>query len=115
MDPLGDERDLDRITAALVSEALVRGDEYAHEVMNETAKILGAGLANLVNTFNPEVIVVVGGVTRAGDHLFTPLRSEVRRRAFASAVEVCSIVPGALPETAGVIGAAGIFVAENAL
>jgi glucokinase len=57
--------------------------------------------------------VVVGGVTRAGDHLFGPLRSEVRRRAFPSAVEACRIVPGALPETAGVVGAAGIFVAEH--
>jgi glucokinase len=75
--------------------------------------MLGAGLANLVNTFNPEVLVVVGGVTRAGEHLFGPLRSEVRRRAFASAVEACSIVPGVLPDTAGVIGAAGVFLAEH--
>ena len=75
-------------------------------------KILGAGIANVVNLINPDVVVIVGGVTRAGDHLFTPLRSEVRRRAFDSAVEACTIVPGALPETAGVIGAAGVFVAE---
>lgn len=105
--------DLDRITALTVYDALTRGDEYAQEVMTETAKILGVGLANIVNTFNPEVIVIVGGVTRAGDHLFAPLRSEVRRRAFPGAVEACSIVPGALPDTAGVIGAAGVFVAEH--
>jgi len=104
---------LDRITAALVYEALLQGDEYAQEVMTETARMLGAGLANLVNTFNPEVLVVVGGVTRAGEHLFGPLRSEVRRRAFASAIEACSIVPGVLPDTAGVIGAAGVFLAEH--
>jgi glucokinase len=106
------ENDLERITALTVYEALVLGDEYAHEVMLETAKILGAGVANIVNILNPEVVVIVGGVTRAGDHLFGPLRAEVRRRAFASAVEACQIVPGELPETAGVIGAAGIFVAE---
>ena len=105
--------DLTLITALTVYEALVLGDKYAHEVMNETAKILGAGIANAVNLLNPEVVVVVGGVTRAGDHLFGPLRSEVRRRAFPSAVEACRIVPGALPETAGVVGAAGIFVAEH--
>jgi len=105
--------DLDRITAALVYEALVQGDEYAQSVMTETAKILGAGVANLVNTFNPEMIVVVGGVTRAGEHLFGPLRSEVRRRAFASAVEACAIVPGELLQTAGVVGAAGVFLAEK--
>jgi len=106
------EGDLEAITARTVYDALMDGDEYAQEVMTETAKILGAGVANVVNAFNPEVVVIVGGVTRAGDHLFGPLRSEVRRRAFPSAVEVCTIVPGALPATAGVIGAAGIFVAE---
>ena len=102
---------LDRITAVTVYDALVKGDEYAREVMTETAKILGAGIANIINTLNPEVVVLVGGVTRAGEHLFGPLRSEVRRRGFPRAVEACSIVPGVLPDTAGVIGAAGIFLA----
>lgn len=106
--------DLERITAATVYEALMKGDAYAREVMAETAKILGAGLANLVNVLNPEMIVVVGGVTLAKEHLFEPLCAEVRRRAFGSAVDACEIVPGALPETAGVIGAAGIFLADSA-
>jgi glucokinase len=105
--------DLDRITAVTVYEAILRGDEHAQAVMLETAKILGAGIANVVNLFNPEVVVVVGGVTRAGDHLFTPLRSEVRRRAFDVAVEACRIVPGELRDSAGVVGAAGIFIAER--
>ncbi|MDX1646113.1 MAG: ROK family protein, partial [Longimicrobiales bacterium] len=102
--------DLDALTAATVYEALTRGDRYAKEVMTETAKILGAGLANLVNLLSPEMIVIVGGVTRANHHLFDPLRSEVRRRAFRSGVDACKIAPGALPDTAGVIGAAGIYV-----
>lgn len=102
--------DLDRITAVTVYEAILQGDEYAGEVMTETAKLLGAGIANIVNVVNPDVVVIVGGVTRAGAFLFNPLRSEVRRRAFKSAERACRIVPGALPETAGVIGAAGLFL-----
>jgi glucokinase len=105
--------DLDRITARTVYDALLKGDEHALAVMLETAKILGAGIANVVNTFNPEVVVVVGGVTRAGEHLFTPLRSEVRRRAFDVAVQACRIVPGELGDAAGVIGAAGVFIADH--
>ena len=105
--------DLDQITAATVHEALTRGDDYARGVMTETAEFLGVGLANLVNTLNPQMIVVVGGVTRAGEHLFAPLRAEVRRRAFGSVVDACTIVPGVLPETAGVIGAAGVFLMER--
>ena len=105
--------DLDRITARTVYDALLQGDEHAQAVMLETAKILGAGIANVVNMFNPEIIVVVGGVTRAGDHLFTPLRSEVRRRAFDVAVAACRIVPGELRDAAGVIGAAGLFITDQ--
>lgn len=102
--------DLERLTALTVYEAILQGDAYAGEVMVETAKLLGAGIANIVNILNPDAVVIVGGVTRAGDYLFAPLRSEVRRRAFKSAERVCRIVPGALPETAGVIGAAGLFL-----
>jgi glucokinase len=105
--------DLDRLTAATVYEAILEGDAYAGEVMLETAKILGAGVANIVNVFNPEVVVIVGGVTRAGHYLFNPLRAEVRRRAFKSAEQACKIVPGQLPQTAGVIGAAGLWLAAR--
>jgi glucokinase len=81
--------------------------------MRETAKVLGVGIANLVNALNPDAVVIAGGVTRAGDYLFEPLRKEVRRRAFKSAVEACRIVPATLPETAGLIGAAGVFKKET--
>jgi glucokinase len=107
--------DLDRLTAATVFEAILEGDAYAGEVMLETAKILGAGVANIVNVLNPQVVVIVGGVTKAGHYLFNPLRAEVRRRAFKSAEQACRIVPGELPQTAGVIGAAGLFLAAHGL
>jgi len=107
------EGDLDAITAATVYEAVVLGDSFAHEVMRETAKVLGVGIANLLNALNPDAVVIAGGVTRAGEHLFEPLLKEVRRRAFRSAVTACRIVPAALPETAGVIGAAAVFKKER--
>jgi glucokinase len=103
---------LEDITAATVYEAVVLGDPYANEVMRETAKLLGAGVANLINVLNPEMIVIAGGVTRAGEHLFGPLRAEVRRRAFRSAQEACEIVSGQLPGTAGVVGAVAVFKRE---
>ena len=104
---------LEQITAATVYEAAIHGDPYANEVMRETAKFLGAGVANVINIFNPDMIVISGGVTKAGDHLFVPLRSEVRRRAFKSALDACQICPAQLPGTAGVIGAAGVFKKEH--
>ncbi len=100
--------DLELITAATVYEAVVADDPFATEVMTEAAKFLGAGVANVINLLNPGAVVIMGGVTRAGEHLFGPLRSEVRRRAFRVAANACRILPAELPETAGVVGAAGI-------
>ncbi len=105
--------ELDRISAATVYEAIVAGDAYAADVMRETAKFLGTGLANLINLLNPELIVISGGVTRAGDHLFEPLRAEVRRRAFSEAADACRIVSSELGDMAGVIGAAATFRTER--
>jgi glucokinase len=102
----GDAR---RITAATVYEAAKRGDLTAREVVRETARFLGAGVANLLNIFNPDTVVLAGGVTQAGDALFLPLRAEVKRRAFKPAVQACRIVPGALPLSAGVVGAIAAF------
>jgi glucokinase len=102
----GDPR---KITAQTVYEASKRGDVIAREVVGETARFLGAGVSNLLNIFNPDVVVLAGGVTQAGDALFRPLRAEVKRRAFRPAVEACRIVPGALPLSAGVVGAIATF------
>jgi glucokinase len=101
--------DLSLVTAQIVYEAAHDGDEFALEVVRETARLLGAGIANIVNFLNPDVVVVCGGVTLAGDKLFVPLTREVTRRAFKPAVEACRIVPGSLPGTAGVYGAVAAF------
>ena len=100
---------LDLITAQTVYDAANRGDEIAREVVRDTAKFLGIGVANLLNIFNPDVVVIAGGVTQAGEALFEPMRAEVRRRAFKPAVEACRIVAATLPGTAGVVGAVATF------
>jgi len=106
------EGDISRITAQTVFEASKRGDPVAVEVVRDTAHFLGVGISNLINIFNPDIVVIAGGVTQAGDQLFDPMRAEVRRRAFKSAVEACRIVPGALPLSAGVVGAVATFKAQ---
>ena len=101
--------DLKAVTAETVSDAIIAGDEYAVSVMRETAIFLGTGIANLINILNPAMIVISGGVTRAGRHLFDPLRSEVRKRALRPAAEACRIVSSELGGMAGVIGAAAVY------
>ena len=107
------EGDLSRLTAQTVFEASKKGDAVALEVVRDTAHFLGVGISNLINIFNPDTFVIAGGVTQAGELLFDPLRAEVRRRAFKSAVDACRIVPGALPLSAGVVGAVATFRAQT--
>ncbi len=97
------------ITAQTVYDAAKAGDSVANEIVRDTARYLGAGVANLLNIFNPDTVVLAGGVTAAGDALFVPLRAEVRRRAFGPAVRAVKIVPGTLPGSAGVVGAVASF------
>jgi glucokinase len=101
--------DLGKITAQVVYDAAKKDDDVARQVVRETANFLGAGVANLLNIFNPDVVVIAGGVTQAGAPLFEPLRAEVRRRAFRPAVEACKILPGTLRGSAGVVGAVATF------
>jgi glucokinase len=104
---------LDRLTAELVYDAAKKGDGLANEIVRDTARYLGAGIATLLNVINPDTVVIAGGVIRAGEALLGPLRAEVRRRAFSPAVKACRIVPAELSGTAGVIGAVATFKAAQ--
>ncbi|HEX2274859.1 MAG TPA: ROK family protein [Acidimicrobiales bacterium] len=99
--------DPEQVRGEHVTLAVGEGDEAAVEVLVRFAWWLGLGLANLANIFDPEAFVVGGGVVGAGDALFTPAR-----RAFAELLQGAdrrppiSVLPAALGERAGAIGAA---------
>lgn len=105
--------DLAALTAEQVYNAAREGDEIAREVVRDTARYLGTGVANMLNTVNPEVVVLAGGVTAAGELILAPMRAEIRKRAFRPAVEAARIVTGELGNRAGVVGAAAAYLAER--
>src|SRR4030095_15812305 len=67
---------LNKITAQLVYHAATEDDALAGPVVGETANFLGAGVANLLNIFNPDVVVIAGGVTQAGERPVAPVGAE---------------------------------------
>ena len=99
---------LENITADLVYQAALKGDELALHIMNETATFLGIGIANLINLLNPEMIVVGGGLTNAWDILYPVTLKEVRKRALSEVAKGVKIVRASLGDNSGIIGAAGI-------
>lgn len=90
-----------------VTVAAQRGDETAVGVFEQAGRRLGVGLANLANIFDPEVIVIGGGVMAAGDLLLEPARAELQARALKPMNET-PVLPAQLGEDAGMIGAAAM-------
>ncbi|NGQ96592.1 ROK family glucokinase [Brevibacillus sp. SYP-B805] len=95
-----------QLRAKDVFDAAHAGDEAAIAVIDEAAFYLGLALANLVNVLDPAKIVIGGGVSAAGDFLFSRIRqSFVRFLTFSFLADTCQIVPATLGNDAGVIGA----------
>lgn len=94
------------VTGALVTEAALAGDSVAAGVVIHAGRRLGAGITGLINAFDPDVVIVGGGVMAAGDLLLEPARAVVAERALRVGRERARIVPAALGEDAGMIGAA---------
>lgn len=97
---------IEDITAETISIAARDGDFLALEVIFRAATYLGVGLANVVNIFNPEMIIIGGGVSQMGDLLLNTARQVVRERAFGLSSEAVHIVTAGLGEDAGLLGAA---------
>ncbi len=105
---------LESVTAETVAEAARRGDRLAADIVAEAANYLGVGLANLVNIFNPELIVIGGGLSKMGDMLLKPARKVLRERAFRLPSDTVRVVRARLGSNAGIIGAAAYVFAKRA-
>ncbi len=98
------------ISAKLVHEAFFLGDALARKVWLDTCRYLGIGIGNYINIFNPQKVVLGGGVMTSGRRkaLFEPLKKEALARAFSRPARTARIVAAELGDEAGVIGAAGL-------
>jgi glucokinase len=94
------------ITGGIVTELAHDGDPAALEVLAEVGRRLGYGLVGVVNVFNPEVIVLGGGVLAAGDLLLDPARAVVAERALPPMRDMVRIEPAHFGDESGMLGAA---------
>jgi glucokinase len=100
--------DLKNVSSKLVHQAFKRRDKVAVQVWQETAFWLGRGMGSLINIFNPERIVVAGGVMLGGTELLAMASKVAKSVAFKRPAKTCRIVKASLGDDAGVIGAAEI-------
>jgi glucokinase len=102
------------VTGALVTEAARAGDSVAAGVVIHAGRRLGAGITGLINAFDPDVVIVGGGVMAAGDLLLEPARAVAAERVLRVGRERARIVPASLGEDAGMIGAATLALESAA-
>jgi glucokinase len=100
--------DTEKIDAEVIQKAAQDGDSLAGELIARIAYYLGVGLANLINIFNPEMIVIGGGLSNMGDMLLGPACEEAGRRAFKQAYRVVRFARAELGRNSGVLGAAAL-------
>ena len=93
--------------------ALAReGNRVAHRIFDQAGRVLGMGIANLINVFNPRLIIISGEGVRAGELLFGPMREAVRRHAFADLAEDTEIIVQEWGDDAWARGAASLVLQE---
>jgi glucokinase len=94
------------ITGPLVTDLAHDGDEAAREVLDLIGRRLGVGLSSLVNIFNPDVIVMGGGVIAAGELVLAPAREVMLARGLPPARDHARVVAAHFGEESGMLGAA---------
>jgi glucokinase len=96
------------IRGPLVTELAHDGDEAALDVLTLIGRRLGVGISNLVNVFDPQVVVLGGGVLAAGELVLEPAREEMRARALPPGRDDVRVVAAHFGEEAGMVGAAAL-------
>jgi glucokinase len=98
--------DAERVTAKVIHDAADDGDPVAVDLWRKAGVYLGVGIVNLMYLFGPGVIVIGGGLTKAGDLLLAPMRVTVRQRIKEVYWRECPIIPPVLGDDVSLIGAA---------
>ena len=104
--------DVEKVTAQVIHNAAEQGDNLARDLITWTGYYVGVGLANLINIFNPEIIVIGGGLSNIGDMLLEPAYKEAEERAFKQAYQKVRFARAELVQNSGVLGAAAYALQE---
>lgn len=108
------KNDLSHIDAKVVGLAAARGDQLAIDTIAYAGRIIGLGIVSILHLFNPEVIVVGGGVSKTGDLLFAPMRKAAHEHVMDDAyTENLRIVPSALGDDVALVGAAALVATDG--
>jgi glucokinase len=99
--------DVEKIEAKTVFDGAAAGDRVCRELLDTYTTLLAEGITNIINIFQPAVLCIGGGVSRAGKMLLDPVRAKVAQRIYSkNAKRNTKIQLAKLDNDAGVLGAA---------
>ncbi|MBI4319468.1 MAG: ROK family protein [Chloroflexi bacterium] len=104
--------DLSRLTGEIVVREAEKRDPLASEIVHDAAVALGVGVVNLAHLFDPEMVVIGGGISNAGPLLFDPVRAIAQERAMDIVKRHLRIERTALGDDVGLLGAAALAIAS---
>ena len=104
--------DADKITRESIVEAARKKDRIAMDIVSTAGANLGIRVAYLVNIFNPDIVVIGGGVEKAGDIFMDAVKSTVKKFSFEEPADIVKIIPSMLEDNAVVLGAAALAARE---
>ncbi|MDO8683785.1 MAG: ROK family protein [Armatimonadota bacterium] len=104
--------DLRKITPAMISEAAYKGDQVSIETLGETGYYIGIGVSNIITGLSPAMVVIGGGVSRAGDVLWQPMMRTIRANTLWQYLEVCKVTISELGDDVGIMGGVGLVMQE---
>jgi glucokinase len=103
----------EKITSYEVFKEAEKGDVVAQNILNQALNYLGICVANIITSFDPEMVIIGGGVSKGGAIVFDKVQEVVEQRCFKAMWENTKIVPAALGTDAGVIGAVALAIMES--
>lgn len=103
------DHDPSKLNGKIPFDAAKQGDRAGQRIVDKYIEYLGIGIANVVNLFQPEMIVIGGGVCKEGDYLLKPLFAYVDSQKYTDKVPQPKLVTAVLGNDAGIIGAAMLW------
>lgn len=106
---LSQESKVDEIKLKSIFEAARQGDKLVADIVEEAINYLGIAISNIANILNPQMVILLGGISNEGEKLLIPLREEIKKRTLYTHYRSLKIIVGELGDMAGVIGVASLI------
>lgn len=106
-------KNYEEVTAKEVFLEAEKGDKVSQDILNDSLSYLGITISNIANSFDPDKIIIGGGVSEAGRIVFDKIEYEMERRCLKTIYNNCKIEKAVLGSQAGVLGAAALAILEG--